>query len=33
MNICNMFDELMLHHDVYSISFSEVLTWIKESIE
>jgi hypothetical protein len=33
MSICNTFDELMLHHDVCSISFSEVLTWIKESIE
>jgi hypothetical protein len=33
MSICNTFDELMLHHDVCSISFLEVLTWIKESIE
>jgi hypothetical protein len=33
MSICNTFDELMLHHDVCSISFSKVLTWIKESIE
>jgi hypothetical protein len=33
MSIYNTFDELMLHHDVCSISFLEVLTWIKESIE
>jgi hypothetical protein len=26
MSICNAFDELMVHHDVCSISFSEVLT-------
>jgi hypothetical protein len=31
MRICNTSDELKLHHDVCSISFSEVLTWIKES--
>jgi hypothetical protein len=33
MSIFNTYDELMLHHDVYSISFLEVLTWIKECIE
>jgi hypothetical protein len=33
MSICDTFDELMLQHDVCSISFSKVLTWIKESIE
>jgi hypothetical protein len=33
MNICDRFDELMLYHDVCSILFSEVLTWIKKSIK
>jgi hypothetical protein len=33
MSIYNIFDELMLHRDVCLISYSEVLTWIKESIE
>jgi hypothetical protein len=33
MSICNTFDKLMLHHDVCSISFSEVFTWIRESIK
>jgi hypothetical protein len=33
MSICNTFDELMLHHGICSILFSEVLTWNKESIE
>jgi hypothetical protein len=33
MSICNTFDELMMHHDVCSISFLEVLTWIKKNIE
>jgi hypothetical protein len=27
--IIDAFDELMLHHDVCSFSFSELLTWIK----
>jgi hypothetical protein len=27
--IIGAFDELMLHHDVCSFSFSELLTWIK----
>jgi hypothetical protein len=30
MSICNTFDELILNHDVCSILFSEVLTWIKK---
>jgi hypothetical protein len=32
-SICDTFDELILHHDVCLISFSEMRTWIKESIE
>jgi hypothetical protein len=33
MSTSDTFDELMMHHVVCSISFSEVHTWIKESIE
>ena len=29
MIVFDTFDELMLHHDVCSFSFSELLTWIK----
>ena len=29
MIVFDTFDELMLHHDVCSLSFSEILTWIK----
>jgi hypothetical protein len=31
MSIFNTFDEVMLHHDVCSISFTKVRTWIKVS--
>ena len=31
--ICDTFDELMLHHDVYSLSISEIHTWIKNSVK
>jgi hypothetical protein len=27
------FDELMLRHDVFSLLFSEIHTWIKKSIK
>jgi hypothetical protein len=33
MSICNTFDKLILNHNICLISFSEVLTWIKENIE
>ena len=33
MSIFNTFDKWKLHHDVCSISFSEVLTWIKGRVE
>jgi hypothetical protein len=33
ISVCNTFDEFMLRHDVCSISFSKVLTWIKKDIE
>jgi hypothetical protein len=32
MIVFDTFDELMLHHDVCSLSFSEIHTWIKKSI-
>jgi hypothetical protein len=31
--IFNTCDEWMLHHDMCSISFTEVLTWIKERVD
>ena len=31
--IIDAFDELMLHHDVCSFSFSELLTWIKGRVD
>jgi hypothetical protein len=31
--ICNTCDEWMLHHDMCSMPFTEVLTWIKEGVD
>jgi hypothetical protein len=31
--IFNTYDEWMLHHDMCSMSFTEVLTWIKEGMD
>jgi hypothetical protein len=31
--IFNTCDEWMLHHDMCSMSFAEVLTWIKEGVD
>jgi hypothetical protein len=31
--IFNTCDEWMLHHDMCSMSFTEVLTWIKEGVD
>jgi hypothetical protein len=31
--IFNTCDEWMLHHDMCSMSFTEVLTWIKERVD
>jgi hypothetical protein len=31
--IFNTCDECTLHHDMCSISFTEVLTWIKEAVD
>jgi hypothetical protein len=31
--IFNICDEWMLHHDMCSVSFTEVLTWIKEGVD
>jgi hypothetical protein len=31
--IFNTYDEWMLHHDMCSMSFMEVLTWIKEGVD
>ncbi len=31
--VFDTFDELMLHHDVCSLSFSEINTWIKKSVK
>jgi hypothetical protein len=33
MIVFDSFDELMLRHDVCSLSFSEIHTWIKKSIK
>ena len=33
MIVFDTFDELMLHHDVCSLSFSEIHTWIKKSVK
>jgi hypothetical protein len=33
MIVFDIFDELVLHHDVCSLSFSEIHTWIKKSIK
>jgi hypothetical protein len=30
--IFNICDEYTLHHDIYLMSFIEVLTWIKEGV-
>jgi hypothetical protein len=31
--IFNTCDEWMLHHDIYSMSFTQVLTWIKKDVD
>jgi hypothetical protein len=31
--IFNICDEWTLHHDMYSMSFTEVLIWIKEGVD
>jgi hypothetical protein len=33
INIFNTCDEWTLHHDMCSMSFTEVLTWIKEGVD
>jgi hypothetical protein len=33
ISIFNTCDELMLHHDMCSMSFTEVVTWIKEGVD
>jgi hypothetical protein len=33
ISIFNTCDELMLHHDMCSMSFTKVLTWIKEGVD
>jgi hypothetical protein len=31
--IFNTCDECMLHHDMYSVSFTELLTWIQKGVD
>jgi hypothetical protein len=33
MNVFDKFDELMTHHEVFSLLFLKIHTWIKESIK
>jgi hypothetical protein len=33
MIVFDKFDELMLRHDVFSLLFSEIYTWIKKSVK
>ena len=33
MNVFDTFDELMMHHDVCSLSVLEIQTWIKKSVK
>jgi hypothetical protein len=33
MIVCDSFDELMLHHDVCSLTLSKIHTWTKKSIK
>jgi hypothetical protein len=30
--VFDKFDEMMLHHDVFSLLFSEIHTWIKRAL-